>query len=869
MGFPQLSNIAKNFVDTINSRTGNNVKASGIMPWIRVTSTLGDFLSIESISGTETFAQKYGNTERSGRIGVNKNKESVFAENDNRGFRPSPTINSVSVSQGNEGLSKKISFTIVAYSLGQTELIMEYFLEPGNMCLVEWGENTSLSVSQKADFTTNDICEVASYNNIKYIQDKRAESNGTYDAVLGNITGGDVKFGSNETYEINVELTSIGETPAYLQHHKNIVSDIGDTKDTGLTFSKTKIDTTSDKEVGKALFMQMFNDLPLHKRTEEVKNLENEKWAIDQGNFINIDSEIKEKYAEGLGGKNVNTSSGSVEIPSDIPIFSDKRFIRCALAFTILEMQPDIDTISKKICDTATSVSGKIRWQNTICRAHRHMFSADSDFLYIPNKTAPNFDLIGATQNTGSFTNPIPDFKSLEESKFQADLHPLCEVEYSYFPNNNNLFYKDSAVYNNQAIPYEADAGEWGFLKDLYINFDFFIDCLNSSGLVTKEVWYKILNGLSSAVNLYWDFQIIERGRIVDINKVATTQSDTDISSNVPVLLNQTDEFYNYYLSNENPILNIYGVEELQIVDASFIGKTPNGLGKAKFQSRGLQSPFLECSFNLDIPGAMKGQVIGNKLSGKNKIASNPNSEQKELELSGLFTDKIDTVLDTLNPIGPNEKNEITEENDFERRVDEYIKEKGWDSDSPSTRRQVERYVRYEIKKENKKEAEDNKKSNFEMFVGNSTIIPKIQDRNSVIDLEKGFFDVYSRNDTNLEDFAVVAAWNNPALLKVVQRYDDGLSVASQSQQEVSEATQKNVPLLPIKFDFTVHGISGIIVGNTFNIKDLPLKYKEYIFQVTEVEHSISQNIWTTKVTGQFRQMRAVIDEEPTEYVKQ
>ena len=42
---------------------------------------------------------------------------------------------------------------------------------------------------------------------------------------LGTITGGGMCYGANETFEIQVELTSIGELPAYLQHHKGISDD--------------------------------------------------------------------------------------------------------------------------------------------------------------------------------------------------------------------------------------------------------------------------------------------------------------------------------------------------------------------------------------------------------------------------------------------------------------------------------------------------------------------------------------------------------------------------------------------------------------------------------------------------------------------
>lgn len=813
MGFPQLSNIAKNFVDTINSKAGNNVRASQIMPWIRVTSTLGDFLSMESSKETETFAQRYGNSERSGRVGTDRNGNSVFAQGDNRGYRPSPTINEISVTQGNEGLSKKISFTIVCYSLGQAELIMQYFLEPGNMVLVEWGDNSARSVSQK---TPLDTCSIAAYNNLKYIQTKRAQSGGTYDAVLGNITGGDMKFGANETYEVSVELTSIGELPAYLQHHKNITADVQKTDESGKTFSKSQIKRASKDDVGKALFMQMFNDLPQEKRTEQVKSLVEQSWATNQINFINIDKEIREDIVRGTEKSKINVGGENFKVPSDTPIFSDKRFIRCALAFHILDIQPNIklEPVTSD-CPSVKSSSGKIRWQNTICRAHRHMFSANSEFLYIPNKQAPAFDLEGALRSEEAFENPIPSFASLNNAEYQVDLHPDGDVKYSYFPNENALNFGDQSEYDNQFLNIEADAGKWGYLRDLYINFDFFCESVKSSGLVTKELWYKILNGMSSAVNLYWDFQIVPRGAIKKFNQGSNTE----------------DLFYSYIYGIDDPNA---GDEELQIVDVSFTGKSPSGVGKAKFQSRGLETPFLESSFNLDIPGAMKGQTIGNKLAGTGKSsATQPSPEQKEIEFKGLFSNQRDSVLEVLN----------------------------------SVRDQVESASDTRTAKEKQKDTEadikEQKKSNFEMFVKTACILPTIQDRNQNRDFANQFFDFYQANNVNLSEIMVVGAWNDSKLLKTVQRYDDGYIGADEAQE--NSRLQLNVPLLPIKFDFTIHGVSGLRVGDTFNIKDLPLQYKTKIFQVTQVEHTISQNIWTTKVSGQLRNMNAT-DEGPTEY---
>ena len=155
-------------------------------------------------------------------------------------------------------------------------------------------------------------------------------------------------------------------------------------------------------------------------------------------------------------------------------------------------------------------------------------------------------------------------------------------------------------------------------MRDLYINFDFFCDELEKSGLVTKDIYYDLLNGMSSAVNLYWNFQIIPRGSI----EIHTPGGDLD-----------ADTYYRYQKAINSKKND--GVEELQVVDASMGGNIKmmgTSVGLAKFQSRGAKTPFLSAELNFDIPGAMTGQVIGSKLAKKNRAwIQKTNAEEKEI----------------------------------------------------------------------------------------------------------------------------------------------------------------------------------------------------------------------------------------------
>lgn len=863
MGFPQLSNIDKRLYQTIKAKAGNNLRVSKTMPWIRVISCLGNFLSIESSKETETFAQKYGNTESSGRLGIEYpggKAISIYADRHNdRGLRPSPSIDSISVSQGNEGLSKKSSFTITCYSLGQCEKIMEYFLEPGKMVLVEWGENVSYSVTQKVEPVATG--PIAAYNNLKHIQTKRTAAHGLYDAVLGVITGGSMSYGDNETYEVNVELTSIGEIPAYLQHHKGVsVSDVDAKQNTSDLFKPADIKNLTQKDqdtgkgvdanVGQALFMQMYNDLPAPKRSTKIKALNELKWVTNASNFVNFDKVIRSELIENIKNTTLvekQNDGKNLEITSDVPLFSDKRFIKVALAFTILDSQSDIETESvesgvsngKK---TIYKSLGRIRWDNTICRAHKNMFSADSNYLYIPNMNSPNFDLIGAMSKVvdkeGSqetFSNPLPKLtggrKDLDDT---IDIHPndYGSGKSSYFPSNTPLDFTDQACYDGSYVPLKSTAGDWGLLRNLYINFDFFCDTLKTSGLVTKDIYYILLNGMSSSVNLYWNFQIIPRGSIKTF-----TPDKTDSEGN-PIDSKNADTYYQHMVTlAEN---QIEGQEELQIVDASFGGTAPHNLcGLAQFQSRGTNSPFLSAELNFDIPGAKKGQVTAQAIS-----TSNPNPEDKAISLFGLSSDKKDTVRIALNSIKTSKAKE--EAASAFAKLD------------PKAQEEFNKQQSTNQKAENK----DQHKANYEFFVQNACVVPYIQDRTANRDMTKntwawGFLNSTS-NDVSFNDMVKVSSWEDPSVLKKVQLYNDGFFATAQDKKNYAEnLLSKNSSPLPIKFNFTIHGVSGIRVGDTFSIIDLPNKYNTRVFQVRQVSHDIAQNIWTTTIEGQMMNMKA------------
>jgi hypothetical protein len=98
----------------------------------------------------------------------------------------------------------------------------------------------------------------------------------------------------------------------------------------------------------------------------------------------------------------------------------------------------------------------------------------------------------------------------------------------------------------------------------------------------------------------------------------------------------------------------------------------------------------------------------------------------------------------------------------------------------------------------------------------------------------------FTTTDTTLEELLVVGAWSDPSLLRKLDL-------------NTRNSTTANNILLEIKFQFKIHGVSGIKSGDIFEIEDLPKNYKDGLFQVVEVSHECNNNMWTTSVTGQYR----------------
>jgi len=785
MLFPQLTQFHPKLKSKILEKRGNNQLVSQLIPWIRVSASTG--LVIESTPDVDSFDIRYGNNTKSGRVGTDFAGNAVFVESD-RGFRPSPIIEGLGVTFSAGGLSRKCSFAIKCFTLAQAEKVCEYFLEPGYTVMVEYGWNTKESVQSKIDLNP---CEIAKFNSYEHVKKKHMDSNFTYDGFMGYITNGGFKSTEGETYTIEIELTSLGDVAMYLQQHRG-GGDKQSKNTGGLSYDTGLIDDTSESNLGYSLWMQMFNRLPIQKQTKEVRALVSQyddrgnPW-INSENFINMDETILSDFNEALKGATVQTDTATqkdadgdsteAQIPDDVDFFSKHSYIRLALAFEIL------NTYSLNLYSVPSECAGLgtynaiIEYKNTIIRATKYMFSHDGSKLFIPNPLTPDFGLVHALSSvTKESAYPILDASGVPTRT--ANLQQWKESEYQ-FPQQINLRGDSKHKWPMDVLPFNAGPGEWGYLKDLYINFEFFCEVLGRANYVSRDVYYELLNGISSAANSIWHFDIKQLPSINEVNK-------------------------NQY--------------HMEVVDMNFCGKIDKSTIVTKFRASGAYSPFLESTFSMDIPGAMKSMIVAERMAG----ASTDVVQEGNLPVKTgtLFATKQDPVINMLNSI---KKRGEALEAALEGSTTDVQENK---AEPPSE--------------------DEIRKQNYELFMSKATVIPSIKDRNLGPDVVKSklasFFTAGLSDgaDSSLDALVYIGAWSDPSLFRT-------LDLNNQT------STTANNVLLDLTFDFKIHGVAGIKTGDLFEIEDLPNKYKDNVFQVVEVSHGVDSNMWTTSVKGKMR----------------
>ena len=780
--FPSYRPIQQYVVDNLFQKK-EQIYTSRLNAWIRVTSNAGGGLVLQTAPNLPLIGENsvYGNADSPGVVGLDWGGSPVTVSGEDRGLRPSPIIKGLSVKNGTYGLTRELNFSIDCFTPGQLDVVQQYFGEPGFTCVVEYGWDLERSLNQKLSLNSDVISSMMNFNKVL---EKRKNSEGDYDNFLGFITG--FKIGSSgDVFTCDVTLKGLGELPETMKIQKPITNSSAD-KTKQPKPDEWKIGDIDDEEdAGRKNCMQMHNSLPGHKQTTAVKNLIDDTSFSGEENFVNFNEDTKTKLQDesegGNGWNKVSTSEGRLSIPKGTKLVGNERYIRFKTFKKIMDTNPLVKTeVGMKV--GSKSFPYKVYTEFTLCSAFDRIFSTKKDKLLIPNERTPDFGFIKVLQGG--------------DQTFEAGNNPCGQRD-----KNGNVavqFPEDGAApnFSSNADFKSPSRGSrtWGYLDNLYINFDFACSVIEAENLTYSDALLEILNGMSSAVNSMWSFQIMEKALPRAIDGHAK------------------------------------GDMVLQVVEMNLNDHGKKSANKLVHNGEG--SFFLDGTLDIDLPAEMMSSIIADR----NKAASGQdpdfNSEQNESMGKGPIsnTSLQDSVLKIIND---NARKEV--ENPERSSAVNPPKEEASEEDAIAALYnqflgKIGAFPRFKVGK-------------FNLDVGG---------------VQQGLAGLGNlfRSQQNqvisitLDQAMIFPTYGDQSLFKTFLN-EDNPDFADNNKTSLKGS---GAIIGGMKYTFKIHGNSGITHGDTFNVIGIPSRYRQNgFFQVTNVAHNIDGMLWTTEIEGTFR----------------
>jgi len=861
--WPQLTNIEPNIVATIKSRKDTKV-ASKLNPWVRIISgaIVGGVqgLVVQSINDFKLFtatgenkASIYGNKDTSGALGYDlEKKNAIGSMGVQRGFRPSPIITSLTCKEGKDQISRELEIGIKCFTKDQMETLQSFLQEPGYNLCVEWGWNTadalseSINTQENIDTILNKIADRCL--NQDNIHKARKSSNGQYDIFLGFVVGGNVSS-DGEAFNMTVKCKGAPGLPTFLQTHKK-TQELDDKKKIVQkpTINPFPVSETTDNSanttdiIRKRRFKKMFNDLPTEKQIKEIQEMVNTN-DYTQFDFINFDEVINEAlssvesdgswdFLNWFGKKDIKVGTATLKKEALFP--EEYRWISMDLAAKILNKNGILEAykIRKKEIKVMIDIS------ESVIGGFPYMFSIKPDKLLIPGTLPPFYTYFLSTVEVNQEANGVINGNS--------------PIDYSLGNSAGDIKFPRSETLDKYG--FHEEANYWGYLKDLYINFEAFKSKLNQSNKNIREVFLDILNELSSGANSFWNFQIVEKKK-----------------------------------DNGDIILTV--------IDENWVGKNKNEEPPVKFTHSGIDSAFISADLDISIPADMTNAVVARRLS----LATNPESpvtnpgELFRAELD-LFMDKVTLEGAGQQPKEPDPPVETESEKQtkiyetkqqeldaIEKRMDEIkTRNREINIEFNKTHNYAEQQEKIRAGGTAEQKELDAEYKNLQKQRNDTTVARNDARKAADAAVKKEEEDKKAAQQAkltaNFDKIVIVAnpyygrmeglkisnvtdksAFQNYLRIFTLQdgNYFDRLKNDAFSPQETGKNKRLSQPL-PIKYTFTTMGITGIRRGDMFNVLGIPEKYANHgMFQVTQVEQELNGMEWKTTVTGEYRQFNS------------
>ena len=212
----EITNAGLRKLTNINIENANNFLGTGLAKKAILFNTLSEYTNSSSPLTSK----------RAGITNTNTLWNDDFAYGiggKNFGLQPPPGIIGVTVDSLNRGSIRKANINLKAHNRFQFDIIELLYLRLGFTMMLEWGWDKYLSLNKEGTVSLNDTgntiieekwFESTGYNQISMlnlIQSYRKNYSGNYDGFFGKVSNFTWNYNSDGTYDIAIDLITIGD----------------------------------------------------------------------------------------------------------------------------------------------------------------------------------------------------------------------------------------------------------------------------------------------------------------------------------------------------------------------------------------------------------------------------------------------------------------------------------------------------------------------------------------------------------------------------------------------------------------------------------------------------------------------------------
>lgn len=611
--------VRKKFISEFDdsSKVNNNhiIYQNNRNAWIRLTSNVNikpthKLWSKYNLQDPQTFSKKYilqgglvDNTNQTNinRSGIGENKLYGMLSNRPLGLKPLPGITSIDLSSaGKLGTLQYADIKFICYDIEQLEIMDALYMKLGFSLFLEWGHTYYLDNKSSNSLMQISPLDIFSYNSkeeiIKAIQNKRVETSGNYDAMLGTVSNFNWEIQKDGSYSCSIKLVGAGDILESLKINQSINKNTDYSSLSNVNINEDDLQeenpnsTIGDRDLSllnRALFEinQVISSETLNKTSNKIgvkdvkyRNVLNKIFTNSPTDFIkfNQDGKIISDNISALKGYHYSLLNGLEKNPNNIPDINGSLFNCLSVKYNITDStnnssDPIIQTyisLGNLLC--ILNCTGMIYDSNNGKKGNPYIYCDFNDSLnYCKTfkgqlSINPLVCLIPRNQSNLEIIGDIPRkedkiFNKLNNTIIEKDLNvsfgknefsdPTIEEKSITEKTNNNLSfnYLNTSQPNNKAK-----------LMHILVNINYITDVLrelrnndDKGNVYYSDFLDKLLSDISKSLCGFNEFRLLiddssKSLRIIDDNKLNNIEESSNLNYTELPIFGKNSIVYDY-----------------------------------------------------------------------------------------------------------------------------------------------------------------------------------------------------------------------------------------------------------------------------------------------------------------------------------